>query len=164
MKFLAVVSLIVAAVAFVLLALNWGAVVAPGDFSLGFAAVQAPLGLITLVLMVLLVVLLLVMVVSVRTSASRTASHHSRELEASRTLANQAESSRLTELRAYLESELSRQAALNAESKSDVLNAVRQLEEKLLVFMEDADNALAASIGELEDRIEREEPESADEV
>jgi len=73
-------------------------------------------------------------------------------LQANRELADRAEASRITELRAFLEAELTNQSNLNAESKSCILARVDQLEHDLRTFMEQSGNTLAAYIGELEER------------
>ena len=77
-------------------ALNWSSFMAPTTMSLGFAAVQAPLGLILLGLMALLTALFLVFVVYLQTSVLLETRRHARELQTQRELADQAEASRFT--------------------------------------------------------------------
>ena len=146
--------LTVAAIA-VFTALNWSAFMAPATLSLGVANVQAPLGLVMLGLVAFLAALFLVFVVYLQTSVLLEARRYARELQASRELAGQAEASRFTELRGFLEAELTRQAGLDAESRVVVLARLDQLDRDLRTAVEQSGNTLAAYIGELEDRLER---------
>jgi hypothetical protein len=136
-------------------ALNWNAIMAPATLSLGVADVQAPLGLVMLGLVAFLAALFLVFVVYLQTSVLLEARRHARELQANRELADQAEASRFTELRGFLEMELKRQAGLDVESKAVVLARLDQLDRDLRSAVEQSGNTLAAYIGELEDRLER---------
>ncbi|MHB8150115.1 MAG: LapA family protein [Desulfobulbia bacterium] len=146
--------LTVAAIA-VFTALNWSAFMAPATLSLGVANVQAPLGMVMLGLVAFLAALFLVFVVYLQTSVLLEARRHARELQANRELADQAEASRFTELRGFLEAELKREAGLNAESRAIVLARLDQLDRDLRSAVEQSGNTLAAYIGELEDRLER---------
>ena len=146
--------LTVAAIA-VFTALNWSAFMAPATLSLGVANVQAPLGLVMLGLVAFLAALFLVFVIYLQTSVLLEARRHARELQANRELADQAEASRFTELRGFLEAELTRQAGLDAESRVVVLARLDQLDRDLRSAVEQSGNTLAAYIGELEDRLER---------
>jgi uncharacterized integral membrane protein len=100
------------AIAFFLLAvfalLNWSAFAAPTSLSLGFAEVQAPLGLVMLVVTGIVSGLFLVYIVVQQAGAILESRRYEKELRANRELADQAEASRFTELRAYLASELAR--------------------------------------------------------
>lgn len=136
-------------------ALNWSAFMTPTTLSLGVAHVQAPLGLVMLGLVAFLAALFLVFVVYLQTSVLLEARRHARELQANRELAGQAEASRFTELRGFLEAELKKQAGLDAESRAVVLARLDQLDRDLRSAVEQSGNTLAAYIGELEDRLER---------
>lgn len=136
-------------------ALNWSAFMTPATLSLGVANVQAPLGLVMLGLLAFLVALFLVFVVYLQTSVLLEARRHARELQANRELAGQAEASRFTELRGFIEAELKKQVGLDAESRAVVLARLDQLDRDLRSVVEQSGNTLAAYIGELEDRLER---------
>src|SRR3954447_8251266 len=82
--------------------LNWGAFSALTPISLGFTTVQAPLGLIMLGLSAFLCVLFAVWVIVLQASSLRDARRQTKELQAQRDLADRAEASRFTELRADL--------------------------------------------------------------
>lgn len=145
--------LLVAIAAFAVL--NWSIFIAPTTLSLGIADVQAPLGLIMLGLMTFLAGLFLVFVVYMQTSVLIDTRRHAKELHANRELADQAEASRFTELRTYLETELAKQASQNAESKEAIMVRLDRLEHDLRDTVEQSGNTLTAYIGELEDRLER---------
>jgi len=117
--------------------INWGAFVAPTPLSLGFTTVQAPLGLIMLALVAFLCVLFTVWVITLQARSLKDARRQTRELQAQRDLADKAEASRFTELRAELMARLDR-------LQSDARLAVEQ-----------SANSTAAHIGELEDRLDR---------
>ena len=87
--------------------LNWGAFLAPTTLSFGVAQVQAPLGLIMLGLLAVLTALFLIYVVYLQTTVILEWRRREKELQASRELADQAEASRFTELRAHLDTRLS---------------------------------------------------------
>lgn len=136
-------------------ALNWGLFVTPAELSLGFTVVQAPLGLVMLGLLIFVTVVFLGFAIYVQTAALLEVRRHARELQVSRELADKAEASRFTELRSYLETEMARLAALRSDPDSGVLARLDRLEADLTTSIEGAGNTLAAYIGELEDRLER---------
>lgn len=136
-------------------ALNWGVFITPTELSLGFTSVLMPLGLVMLGLLVFLTAIFLVFVVYLQGSALLETRRNSRELQANRELADQAEASRFTELRAFMAAELAKQANLNAELKDTALARADQLERDLRSAIEQSGNTLAAYIGELEDRLEK---------
>jgi large-conductance mechanosensitive channel len=107
-------------------AVNWAVFTAPTPISLGLATVQAPLGLIMLVLIAFLCVLFTVWVIVLQANSLRDARRQTKELQAQRDLADKAEASRFTELRADLAARL-----------------------------DESTNATAAHIAQLEDRLER---------
>jgi type III secretory pathway component EscR len=136
-------------------AVNWTAFTTPTTLSLVFAVVQAPLGLIMLAIAALITVLFLVFVVYLQTSVILETRRYGRELQSQRELADKAEASRFTELRGFLDAELSTLAARVAEIKSGTDTRLDQLERDLRASVEQTGNTLAAYIGELEDRVER---------
>ena len=136
-------------------AINWSAFITPVSLSLVVTTIQAPLGLIMLGLMALLTVLFLMFVVYLQTTVLLQARRHARALEAQRELADQAEASRFTELRGFIETELTKVGAQSAASQASVLARLNQVEQDLRVVIEQGGNTLAAYIGELEDRLEQ---------
>lgn len=150
LRTLLVLLVLLAIAAFTLL--NWPVIMAPTALSLGVAEVQAPLGLILLGLMVALIALFLVYVLYLQTTVMFDARAHAKELQSNRKLADQAEASRFTELRTFLDAEFKRQSVSDAEVKTALLARLDQLERALRVAVEQSGNSLAASIGEMDDR------------
>ncbi len=136
-------------------ALNWSVFITPTVLSLGFTTVQLPLGLAMLGLLIFLVVLFLGFVVYLTTSALFETRRHSQALQVSRELADKAEASRFSELRQFLEAELSKLTTLNVKSQVEVMAHIEQTEGHLSTTIEQSGNTLAAYIGELEDRFEK---------
>lgn len=132
--------------------LNWPVIVAPTPLSLGLVEVQAPLGLLMLGLMVALSAVFLVYVLYLQTTVMFDARAHAKELQSNRNLADQAEASRFTELRTFLDAEFKRQSAADNEVKAALLVRIDQLERGLRLAVEQSGNSLAASLGEMDDR------------
>ena len=120
--------------------INWAAFAVPTALNLGLTTVQAPLGLIMLGLVVFLCVLFTGWVIALQAGSLAAARRQTRELQAQRDLADKAEASRFTELRVELLARLDRQ----------------QTESRIAI--EQNSNAVAAQLGELEDRLARERP------
>ncbi|MDE2305908.1 MAG: LapA family protein [Gammaproteobacteria bacterium] len=140
-------SLIVVAVLLlvgVFLALNWSAITAVGRFTLLFTSFEAPVGLVMLTIIVLLTATFAGYVILWQATSLLEARRHAKELQAQRQLAEQAESSRLADLRATLQGEF---AGLDAR--------IQRLEDGLRSEVRDSGNALAASLAELDDRLQR---------
>lgn len=151
MRTLYLLLLLLAAVLAAVTVLNWEAFVAPTELSLGFASVSLPLGLTLLSLLVLLTVLFLVHAVYLQGTVLLDTRRHSKELQANRELADKAEASRFTALQEFISTELTRQA----EAHQALLARIAELEQASQTFTEQTGNSLAASLGELEDRLER---------
>jgi uncharacterized integral membrane protein len=136
-------------------ALNWNAFLTPTSLNLGLAEVQGPLGLIMLGALVMVAAVFMVYILYLQTTVLLDTRQHTKELQSNRKLADQAEASRFTELRGFLETELKRQLAQDAESRAAVVARIDQLERDLRTAVEQSGNSLAASLGELEDRLDR---------
>lgn len=148
-------SLVLAAVA-VFVALNWSTFLAPSTLSLGFASFEAPLGLVMLGLLAMLALVFLGFIVYLQTSVLLETRRHARELQSQRQLADEAEASRFTELRKYIEGEMRTIATRDADASRELLARIDRLESGLRAALSDSNNTLAAYLGELEDRLERE--------
>ncbi|HEX8011848.1 MAG TPA: LapA family protein [Casimicrobiaceae bacterium] len=116
---------------------NWTAFTTPTTLSLLVGSVEAPLGLIMLLIAGVLAAIFLGYAFYLQTTALLETRRMTRELAAQRQLADQAEASRFTELRTTLGERLDR------------------LEQGLRTALDHAGNGLAAQIAELEDRIAR---------
>ncbi|MCO5107217.1 MAG: LapA family protein [Burkholderiaceae bacterium] len=139
--------------AFVLV--NWTVLNAPTALSLAFADVQAPLGVVMLGFIVAVTVLFLGYIVYLQMSGLLETRRHGKELQAQRQLADQAEASRFTELRGFLEGEFARQATRQVELDAALRGRLDALEEQVRIVVEQQANSVSASVGELADRIDR---------
>jgi uncharacterized integral membrane protein len=146
MKLSTVLFLLVLAIVAGFSLANWRVITAPTDISLLVTTIQAPLGLILLGLVLLVTVLFLAFLVYLQTTVLIESRRHARELDAQRQLADQAEASRFTDLRGFVEQEL-----------KGVVARIDRSDEELKAAVERSGNTLAAYIGELEDRLERRE-------
>ena len=149
------IVLFVLGVITVFAAANWSTFVTPTTLSLLFATIQAPLGLVMLGFTALLTALFLLFIAYLQASLFLDTRRHMRELQAQRTLADQAEASRIAELRSYLDAELPKLSKEITESRIAVETHLDRLDLDLRSVVEQAGNTLAAYIGELEDRLER---------
>jgi hypothetical protein len=136
-------------------AVNWSAFTMPTTLSLLFTTVEAPLGLILLFVIGALTVLFLVYLVYWQSSALLESRRHARELQLQREIAENAEASRFSQLRSFLESELRTSAEQSTESRTAILARLDDIERDLRLRIEQSANTLAAYIGEVEDRLER---------
>lgn len=138
---------------------NWDVFSASTDLWLGFGTVSIPLGVTLLALLVLVTVLFLVHAVYTQGSALLEARRHTKEMQANRDLADKAEASRFTALREYIADEFSRQAARHASAQKEIIDRIVIMERTSQTYSEQATNSLAATLGELEDRLERHLPD-----
>jgi uncharacterized integral membrane protein len=123
-------------------AINWSVLMAPSLLSAGFTTFTAPLGLIMLGAMAAIVLGFAIYMAIWQGTILMETRRHSRELQAQRMLADQAEASRFTELRTYMQAELDRLAARIAQSEEVTRKEVR-----------DSTQSLSAYIGEMDDRL-----------
>ena len=136
-------------------ALNWGAITTQTTLSLGFAGIEAPLGLILLGFSGALTLLFLVYLVYLQSSALVESRRYARELQAQRDIAENAEASRFKQLQSFLETELRRSNDQSVELKAAVLTRLDELDREIRATVEQSGNSLAAYMGEIEDRLER---------
>jgi uncharacterized integral membrane protein len=106
--------LIVAAIV-VFVAVNWTAFTTPTSLSLVFGTVEAPLGLVMLAITGALALVFLAYAFWLQAGVLRESRRMARELAAQRELAQAAEASRLTELRAHIDQAVNGLAAQIAE-------------------------------------------------
>ena len=140
-----VLLLIVAATA-ALAVLNWTALSEPLPISLGVTTVDAPLGLIMLGLTVLLGVFFIAYVLSLQGSVLLDTRRHTKEMQAQRELADKAEASRFTELRAFLD-------AQHQQVQAQLIERLDALESRLTARAAESDNSTAAYVGQLEQQL-----------
>lgn len=136
-------------------ALNWTAFTTPTSLSLGFAVVQAPLGLVMLMVCAVLAALFLAYIVFQQAGVILEARRMSKELKSQRELADRAEASRFTELRSYLADELARLATRSDANGSEAKARIERLEDALRERLSETERTLAAYVGEVEDKLDR---------
>ncbi len=125
-------------------ALNWAAFVTPTSLTVGVTSFEAPLGVVMLAIVVGMALLFAGYMAFWQGRLLVEARRHAKELQAQRTLADQAEASRFTELRTALTGATERLEA-RFEATRDALRTE----------MKEATNSLAAMIGEIDDRAKR---------
>ncbi|MFN7154500.1 MAG: LapA family protein [Acidovorax sp.] len=129
-----------------LAALNWPTLAEPSLVSLGVMSIEAPLGLIMLALTALLSTFFVAYVLSLQGSVLMETRRHTKELHAQRELADRAEASRFTELRAFLETQ-------HQQAHAAVLQRMDVLEAHLAARAQETDNTTAAYVGQLEQQL-----------
>lgn len=148
MNFRTLVLLLIVVAIGALAALNWPTLAAPATVSLGVTTVEAPLGLLMLALTALLAVFFVAYVLTLQGSVLLETRRHSKEMAAQRELADKAEASRFTELRAFLENQ-------HRTSYDALLSRLDVLEAHLSARVQESDNTTAAYVGQLEDQLHR---------
>lgn len=131
--------------------MNWPVLNAPVPLWIGVTTITAPLGTLILVLFSVVVLLMLIE----QSAALAETRRYGRDLDAQRKLADQAEASRFTELRTYLSGELARSDQRLVDTQKALVAHVDRLEATLRTALDQQGNSLAATIGELDDRIEQ---------
>ena len=150
------VAIVLALVAIgVFAALNWAAIMAPTELSLGFAQVQAPLGIVMLGISALLCALFIVYLLFQQAGALLEARRYAKEMKAQRELADRAEASRVAELRSFLEAEIRRLESQAAAGAHEPAGRIGQLGSSLGGKLDESTRTLSAYIGEVEDKLDR---------
>ena len=126
--------------------------------SLGFTTVNVPLGLVMLALLVATLVIFLTSTLYLQSRHGLEARTHAKALNAQRELADKAEASRFTELRAYLEAQAVAQKQRETALGTVLADRFAQQQQVLLARMEQMDNTLAAYMGELDQRLAQRAP------
>ena len=142
LRFMLVVVTILLLAAFA--ALNWSAFAAPTRLSLLFVSFDAPLGLLMLGVLTLVVLAFAAYMALWQAKVLTDSRLHARELEHQRVLADQAEASRFTELRSLVHTEIEGLGV-----------RLTQMQEGMRTDIRENTNSLAASIGEMDDRLRR---------
>jgi len=126
------------------LVVNWSVFAASAKFSLIFTSIDVPMGSVLLGILTLIA-----LTFGIYSAVSWSAillefRRQAKELTVQRTLADQAEASRFTELRSVVHDELQHLA-----------DRMTQMHDAFRAEIRDNANSLAATIGELDDRIQR---------
>ncbi len=135
--------------------LNWAAFTALTTVSLVFTSVQAPLGLIMLIITGFLIGLFLVYIVFQQAGVILETRRYAKELKNHRELADNAEASRFTEMRGFLETELRRLEAQRAAETRELGARIETAERQLRELLGESTRTLSAYVGEVEDKLDR---------
>jgi uncharacterized integral membrane protein len=130
---------------------NWSVLIAPATLSFLLFQVEGPLGVILLAGMLVLLALFVLYALALRTRSLMESRRQMQELEAQRKLANDAEASRLKELRAAIEREFARLH----DTFGGFDARLAQQDQALKRSLDEAANGLAALVGEVDDKIDR---------
>lgn len=130
---------------------NWAVLTAPTMLSFVAFHVEGPLGVILLGVTLVLVALLVLYALMLRTNMLMESRRHNQELQAQRRLAESAEASRLSELRAQIEQEFAQlRGSIGAvDARTD------EVGQSMKQSLDEAANGLAALVGEMDDKIDR---------
>ncbi|MFA5082081.1 MAG: hypothetical protein WC474_06015 [Hydrogenophilaceae bacterium] len=151
MKYLGVIIIVALSLLAVFTLANWSVLTAPTLLSFIVFEVQGPLGVVLLGVTLVLVGLFALYALSMRTVMLMDSHRHKQELQAQRKLAESAEASRLSDMRAQMEREFG-QLRLAVEQTGGRIEAVEQALHK---SFEETANGLAAGIGEVEEKLDR---------
>lgn len=135
--------------------LNWTLFTAPAALSLGLTEVQAPLGLVMLAATGVVCALFLVFIAIEQGRAIVQVRRHAREVQALRAQVDQAEASRLKELRDFVAEQWRDLQTRQAASAHDAEERIGQLEQRLRERIDESTRTLSAYIGEVEDKLDR---------
>ena len=150
--------LIIGAIIVTFIAVNWSAMTAPAHLNLLFTEVDAPLGVVLLGLMGVLAVAFISVLAYTQGAVLLETRRHTKEMAAQRELADKAEASRFTELRAHLDNETARLAEAFSSNGSELLARIDRLETGLREGPESGAQVLAAlrELGDaLQGRVDR---------
>jgi len=150
------------ALGFILLAMfaiaNWTLLTAPASLNFLVFTIEGPLGIILLGSTIGLLALCVAYVLWLRTATLVDMRRQAKELDTQRALADSAETSRLTELRAHMDAEGERQRALAGEAQAAIVARLEALERTLLDSLGETANSLAAYVGEVDEKLDRLSP------
>lgn len=150
---LLLIALILLVAGFV--ALNFDAVMQSTELNLGLAQIQAPLGLVMLGMLAIITSVFLIALLLFQTSHAMEIRRLTKEMTEQRNLADKAEASRFTELREFLKLELEKTSERDTELSNQLVQKLDLVKNSLAVTIEQTGNGLSATLGEIEDRLER---------
>ncbi|MBL0418801.1 hypothetical protein JI739_00440 [Ramlibacter sp. AW1] len=153
MRLRTVLVILAALLVVVFALLNWQEVTRPTSLNLGFAQVQAPMGLILLSLLGLATLVFMTLVASVHTRSLVESRQHAKALEAQRELADRAEASRLAELRQQIDTYLNEGRQRETRAAAELEQAFARIQRDLRQQVDQSHRALATRLGEMEGRV-----------
>lgn len=136
-------------------ALNLAEILRPTTINLGLSQIEAPLGLVLLGALVVGLCFFLVAMLLFQTGHLIEMRQVTKDAKEQRALADRSEQSRFTELRQWLQTESQAQQQRDQTEHQALWARIDALEANLLTRLDEGHNGLAAGIGEMEDRMER---------
>ena len=137
---------------------NWPEFNRPSPLNLGVATVEAPLGLILLILLGVALLVFIAAAASLRTRSLIESRQQARALHAQRELADKAEASRFTDLRQMLDQHLRE----NRGTSPDLEKSLAQHQRELRNQLEQMYHLLTSRLTELERRLDSRNPRTVD--
>ena len=131
-----VVLIILLVLIAVFTALNWLVISQSTTLDLGVMKVQGPLGVVLLGFTTLVAVTFVAYVLYMQTGMLFESRRQNKEMEQQRNLADQAELSRFTELRAYMQGELMNAEKRHEEQQAQLLTRLDRLEANIAAEIE----------------------------
>ena len=128
MSFRSLFLLLVGALIVIFVGVNWTQMTTPTDLSLIYTEIRAPLGLILLGLMALLAAVFVGLIAYMQATVLFETRRHAKELGIQRDLADKAEASRFTDLRAHLDREVARLSEVINNQSRETLSRVDRAE------------------------------------
>ena len=150
MKFLGVTTLVALALLATFTVANWSVLTASTTLSFVAFEVQGQLGIILLGVVLVFAALFALYATVLRATMLLESRRHTQELATQRKLAESAESSRLSELRARIDDEFTQLRGL----LTDIGNRIDNLAPSVRTSLEESANGLAAQIGEMDDKLD----------
>ncbi|MDP2065034.1 MAG: hypothetical protein Q8K38_03605 [Burkholderiaceae bacterium] len=141
-------------------ALNFDEFMRSTVLNFGVAEVRAPLGLVMLGALITVLAVFMMALMYFQTAHLLELRKVTREVAEQRALADKAEASRFTELQQFLQTRLDQVEQVQRELAAAAQDHARQLEANLTRNIEQTSNGLAASVGELDDRLARQQAAS----
>jgi hypothetical protein len=151
----ATILLIVFAIIFSFIGLNWAEFSVSSTLSFGFAVVQIPIGFVMLGFLFLVTGLFTIYVLYLQASEALRERRIVGELESQRKLADQAEASRIANLAGALEQGFTQLRAAQAEATAQLTQQIQALDVAGRNALQSSNNALSAHMGEIEDRLNK---------
>jgi uncharacterized integral membrane protein len=155
MKFRTLLVVVFILLVAVLVALNLDEILRPTPLNLGLATMQAPMGLVLLGLLTAVLVVFLLTLVLNQTTHLMEVRKITREATEQRHLADKAEASRFVELRDFMQAQLQAVATRDQEISDRLIRKMEEVQLRTAEVIEQTANGHSASLGELEDRLER---------
>lgn len=155
MKFIGAVILIALFLLGGFLLANWDTLTTPTPLSFLFFDAEGPAGLIFLGAILVFVALFAGYTLILRTTMLMEARRYAQELDAQRKLAENAESSRISQLHEQITLEFARLHTANQETRTSLMARTEDMEQSLRKSLDEATNSLSACVGEVEEKLDR---------